>query len=103
MAYDIYGQNLAPGACEVHPHINQEYPCSQCLADKDAAQRRKYPEPDYKDVRIRELEAFVDWLDENPSFLNLAGFRRFEMAFEHGGTRSLMREAAAVDAAREGD
>lgn len=36
MPFDIYGQPLASGACEVHPHINQEYPCSQCLSERNA-------------------------------------------------------------------
>ena len=31
MAWDIYGNHLTPGYCEVHPHISQEYPCWICL------------------------------------------------------------------------
>lgn len=34
MAFDIYGETLEKGHCEVHPHINQEYPCFQCNEDK---------------------------------------------------------------------
>lgn len=30
MGWDIYGQYLAPGHCEVHPHIAESYPCSRC-------------------------------------------------------------------------
>lgn len=33
MGYDIYGNNLASGHCEVHPHINEPYPCSLCYAE----------------------------------------------------------------------
>jgi hypothetical protein len=35
MAYDIYGNNLRRGFCEVHPHVNEEYPCSLCYAEED--------------------------------------------------------------------
>jgi hypothetical protein len=30
MAYDIHGNDLRPGHCEVHPWVHQEYPCSIC-------------------------------------------------------------------------
>jgi len=35
MGYDIHGNKLEPGHCEVHPWVHQEYPCSQCYADGD--------------------------------------------------------------------
>lgn len=31
MAYDIYGNILTKGYCEVHPGIPEEYPCFQCV------------------------------------------------------------------------
>lgn len=34
MSYDIYGEPLRRGHCEVHPHVHEEYPCSVCLAEK---------------------------------------------------------------------
>jgi len=34
MSFDIYGGNLRRGHCEVHPHVNEEYPCSICYAEK---------------------------------------------------------------------
>jgi len=30
MSFDIYGNNLQRGHCEVHPNIAEEYPCSLC-------------------------------------------------------------------------
>ena len=33
MPWDIYGERLTPGYCEVHPHVHEEYPCSVCLSD----------------------------------------------------------------------
>lgn len=38
MSFDIYGNNLRLGHCEVHPHVHEEYPCSVCLAE--SASRR---------------------------------------------------------------
>jgi hypothetical protein len=38
MSFDIYGNNLRRGHCEVHPHVHEEYPCSVCLAE--SASRR---------------------------------------------------------------
>lgn len=34
MAFDIYGNQLRAGFCEVHPDIQQPYPCSICLSNK---------------------------------------------------------------------
>lgn len=31
MAYDIYGNYLRPGHCEVHPDVAEPYPCWICL------------------------------------------------------------------------
>ncbi len=36
MAFDIYGNNLRSGYCEVHPDVHEEYPCSECLNDNPA-------------------------------------------------------------------
>lgn len=34
MSYDIWGNPLPHGHCEVHPHVHEEYPCSVCMAEK---------------------------------------------------------------------
>jgi len=39
MSFDIYGNNLRRGHCEVHPHVHEEYPCSVCLTESANAQR----------------------------------------------------------------
>ena len=41
MSFDIYGNTLRCGFCEVHPHVNEEYPCSLCLAERDRRQRER--------------------------------------------------------------
>ena len=33
MAYDIYGNNLKAGFCEVHPYVQQSYPCQLCYLE----------------------------------------------------------------------
>ena len=40
MSWDIYGNPLARGHCEVHPHVHEEYPCSVCMAEKQQRQQR---------------------------------------------------------------
>lgn len=37
MAYDIYGNHLRPGHCEVHPDVRHEYPCQCCVDDYRAS------------------------------------------------------------------
>lgn len=34
MSWDIYGNPLTQGHCEVHPHVAEEYPCFVCIDDK---------------------------------------------------------------------
>ena len=33
MSFDIYGQYLRAGHCEVHPDMHEQYPCSICMMD----------------------------------------------------------------------
>lgn len=35
MSFDIYGNPLKKGHCEVHPYVAQEYPCDMCITDGD--------------------------------------------------------------------
>lgn len=45
MPYDIYGQSLERGHCEVHPHIHEQYPCSLCLSiDRERERDRREEE-----------------------------------------------------------
>ena len=43
MPYDIYGNSLQRGHCEVHPDVPEDYPCSVCMAQWRFQQ--KEPEP----------------------------------------------------------
>ena len=50
MSYDIYGNPLQRGHCEVHPHVAEEYPCSVCMADK----RQRDTIDRYEEAQVEE-------------------------------------------------
>ena len=35
MSFDIYGNTLRPGYCEVHPDVHEPWPCFVCRAERD--------------------------------------------------------------------
>lgn len=39
MSWDIYGNPLQRGHCEVHPHVHEEYPCSLCMSERGQTQQ----------------------------------------------------------------
>ena len=41
MPYDIYGQDLRNGFCEVHPYVEQEYPCQICCQEIEREEQRQ--------------------------------------------------------------
>lgn len=46
MAWDIYGQPLAPGTCEVHIGYPEPWPCVNCRDEMDQeAQRHEHENP----------------------------------------------------------
>lgn len=51
MAYDIYGNNLRRGYCEVHPHVHEEYPCSVCLSE---SRREKEDKKSYEQEMAKQ-------------------------------------------------
>ena len=53
MSWDIYGNPLRRGHCEVHPHVHEEYPCSVCMAEK---RQQLQPEPYYNVVEQLQSE-----------------------------------------------
>lgn len=60
MAYDIYGNNLRRGYCEVHPNVHEEYPCSLCYQESYSKSLNKSRvdknERDYWEAFEKELE-----------------------------------------------
>ena len=45
MAFDIYGNLLQRGYCEVHPDVPEEYPCSICMEGSQKHQEPRQPVP----------------------------------------------------------
>lgn len=41
MAWDIYGNRLTSGYCEVHPWVPEEYPCYQCIRRQEEENERR--------------------------------------------------------------
>ncbi len=52
MEFDIYGNPLRRGHCEVHPNMLGEYPCTMCIQEKQLAD----DEWDHRDTRQRDYE-----------------------------------------------
>lgn len=57
MAWDIYGQPLRRGHCEVHPHIAEPWPCPLCLSEHQQPEQ-PYPDPCQ---RCSEIEGGMTW------------------------------------------
>lgn len=53
MAFDIYGNYLRPGHCEVHPEVHEGYPCSEC--DDEYYSYRREQERQYEKYCEDEL------------------------------------------------
>lgn len=62
MSWDIYGNPLRRGHCEVHPHVHEEFPCSICMEERG---RRNEPHNEMEQLQhdfamqgdyIRQLE-----------------------------------------------
>lgn len=61
MSWDIYGNPLRRGHCEVHPHVHEEYPCSVCMAER----KRNQQQPDYELERLNyELDQQNEYIKE---------------------------------------
>ena len=58
MSYDIYGNPLRRGHCEVHPHVHEEYPCSVCIQENNNRNAQQQSESEhYETMRLEhELE-----------------------------------------------
>ena len=63
MAYDIYGNYLRPGHCEVHPEVPELFPCYRCIEE---GREREYvsepPEPTAEDYCVTVDKIMYDAL-----------------------------------------
>jgi len=57
MSWDIYGQPLKGGHCEVHPDVHESYPCSLCYAQREREQMRQREHDEYMRA---EREAYYE-------------------------------------------
>ena len=49
MSFDIYGENLRSGHCEVHPWVHESYPCSVCYSESSQrSEQRRSVEDEYR-------------------------------------------------------
>ncbi len=92
MSWDIYGNPLQRGHCEVHPHVHEEYPCSLCMSERgqtqqphDALAQLQYEFAQQGDY-IKQLEAERNVLISNADTLAGAILTalRGTMIDEHG-------------------
>lgn len=73
MSFDIYGNRLERGHCEVHPHVHEDYPCSLCMSESRRRQteRREYDEAmrEQETAHYARMEGDIEldsWLLTNP-------------------------------------
>lgn len=60
MPYDIYGQPLRRGYCEVHPDVHQEYPCPCCVIEYNRHEQLKMMEEEHDRQMQEEYDAAMN-------------------------------------------
>lgn len=81
MAYDIYGNNLKPGYCEVHPHVGEEYPCWICCKEIEQENERQRMNRQFQEAQNKDFEKAIQEQYES-SFKNESVDKVFEIDFE---------------------
>lgn len=62
MSYDIFGNPLKEGYCEVHPQIPQYYPCYICCQEIERENQKQQqhqddqPQPEQPESKIYEID-----------------------------------------------
>lgn len=88
MGYDIYGNNLRNGHCEVHPNVHEEYPCSVCIAEK------RTQEPQYCDGNPAHCEN-SHHLGQAQEHIKELESRVKELILQLAGKESVIKELRA--------
>ena len=93
MSFDIYGNPLQRGHCEVHPHVHEEYPCSVCMAEtRQKVDYYNKQESAYimsnLEQRIKVLEEECGRLKEDNAFLHK---RRGQLVIERDKLREELK------------
>ena len=59
MAFDIYGERLEKGFCEVHPWVKEYYPCSLCMAEEDGRKVKKQLQQSLQSMKPEPHKAYL--------------------------------------------
>ena len=70
MSWDIYGNPLRKGHCEVHPWVHEEYPCPVCYSESAERERKKEQQRQLSIEREREMQRQVEY-DHMRSVINM--------------------------------
>ena len=59
MPYDIYGNNLRNGFCEVHPYVEQEYPCQICCQEIEREKQRQQENREHSQLQNEQYSLHI--------------------------------------------
>ena len=112
MAYDIFGQPLRPGYCEVHPDVPEPYPCYVCLQEYAYHQQEqemyRQQEPEYSmedemEYLRRQRKTDQKLIEEQAAQLKAAEARVKELEeWSHADIRLINELYATITRLREG-
>lgn len=81
MGYDIFGEILTPGSCEVHPHVSEPYPCSLCYETHGSGREQEQ-------VDDRERPCGVDFYEYHLSNVTSDLSEALRLLLQHGPSGS---------------
>jgi galactose-1-phosphate uridylyltransferase len=70
MSYDIYGNHLRPGYCEVHPNHRGIYPCDLC--EEEIAENDYYKQQEKDYFRQQEEEYYAQLAEQEAYYIEQA-------------------------------
>ena len=79
MSWDIHGEPLAAGHCEVHPWVHEPYPCGLCIADGRRFEEQRQEEEEYWRAQLEEYYAGLQvdgWVAEDLGPVAMCGGTR---------------------------
>lgn len=71
MSWDIYGEPLRRGYCEVHPHVHEEYPCSVCLQENNKSNVQPSYEMNEMQYHLEMCQHYIKHLEDEVDRLTL--------------------------------
>lgn len=95
MPYDIYGNDLRRGYCEVHPHVQQEYPCDLCYREIQAEDAKRKQQAQYRVVGTSETVRIV--IDELIKRIPRASLKEPFIDIDFGGNYMIQISQTPID------